>query len=634
MPENTVITVEGHEPKINGHVARLNRYLPFSASHDQIYEEYQTGEDRLSLSTVALDYTIKAVKAGAHCIVLTGDAGHGKTHLCRRLLQDLFKCDTATSRKLLLERCDGKEIVEIPDGSGALKKLRIHKDFSEIDPETAAEFIEAHGANEDETLVICANEGRLRAVINSTKAGAVCNRLLQTFQQSFRTGVASTDARVHIVNLNFQSVSAKHPSKGMSLLRRTLKEWVGNGTRWSQQSCGICSLAELCPIKRNRELLGGGNDQSDMRLEKIERLCSTVERLGHVITIREMLMLTAYMITGGLDCDAVRKRISRSAIPGWQYAFAYYNLLFVRPDVVSEDLLYKGIPILAIFSRLDPGRIAMRSVDDRLLNMGDVFAQGQLDLQFEVPVGSKVKIIDASTGIDEVIGSPQSRADLAREAESVRSIVAALRRRAFFDDPNTAGDMLERLGFRHGDDFLALLEKNLSPQHRVRMKNLVVAGLHGVQGLRMTSTETTLYLVDPAFGRATADAAIIARRIPTRDIQILSSGASWSLEGNDWSLPDSVDWIDRTVVVRIEDQASSICELALDLLSFECVARAASGYISEDFYAQEMRRIRTFLGKLAEFGRSSDGQISLFLNGRVHTVSLDEGVIQVGGGGN
>jgi len=616
--------------KINSHVTRLNRFLPFSASHDQIYEEYQTGEDGLTLDTKALAFTKKAIESGARCIVLTGDAGHGKTHLCRRILEEFLGYDSKKSRELLQSKCDGMHAISHASHMGSAPYLRIHKDFSEIDPESAAQFIENHGNNNHETLLICANEGRLRAVINSSHAGSICENLQKTFLNSFKTGLASIDGLVHIVNLNFQSVSAPKTNEKFSLLRETLHNWVGLGNRWAQ-SCNLCALAKCCPIKRNRDLLGGDRANSEIRLENLERLCSTVERLGHVITIREMLMLAAYMITGGLDCQAVKKKITESP-EGWQHEYAYYNIIFSPPSLIPEDKIFSGIPLLSIFSRLDPGHIAIRDVDDRLLNIGDVFESGQLDLQFSIQVFNQYKTIDASAGIDDIIGSPQSKIDLTREADAIRKIVAALRRRAFFDDDNSAGNMLRRLGFRHADDFLSLLQQNLSPQHRVRMKNLIVAGLHGIQGLRMSLTETTLYLVDPAFGRASADAAIIACQIPTRNIQVVSSGTAWNCDQKLWPLPESVDWIDRSIVVIIEDQNNCHRELSLDLLAFECVLRSASGYISEDFYAQEMRRIRIFLGKIAESGRSSDGQISLFIDGRVHTVSLDEGVIQVGGG--
>lgn len=622
------------EPKINGHVSRLNRYLPFSTSHDQIYEEYQSDDDGLNLDTKALEYSINAVRSGASCIVLTGDAGHGKTHLCRRLLVEYLGYDQTTSRNLLLNACDGKNVLSHSTHPNTHRHLRIHKDFSEIAPEIAAQFIETYGDVDNSTLLICANEGRLRAIISSAEAGAVCRRIRETFQRSFKTGLASLDGSIHIINLNFQSVAATKDHPEGSLLKRTLKDWTGNGSRWSK-SCNSCSLAAQCPIKKNRELLGNDQERSTNRLEKLERLFSTAERLGHVITVRQMLMLSAYLVTGGLTCSDVQKKLSKSSNVGWQHQYAYYNLLFDRPDSVPNDRLAKGIPILSNFALLDPGGNADRTIDDRLLNDGAVFPSDELDLQFKIRLGNLTKIIDASSGIDDVMGTSQSRSELEAESMLIRGIVAALRRRAFFDDVTTPGAMLRRLGFRHGDDFLALLEEKLSPQQRVRMKNLIIAGLHGVQGLRMTSTATNMLIVDPAFGHATSQAAIIAHRIPTQEIQILSSSTAWNKSDSLCALENSVDWIDRKIVVAINDvQADKRHELELDLLAFECVARSANGFISERFFAQEMIRIRAFLGKIAEKGASSDGQISLFIEGSIQTISLDEDVIQVSGGGN
>jgi len=100
--------------KINSHVLRLNRHLPFSAAHDQIYEEYQKDSDALDIKTKALDYLVKAVERGARLIVLTGDAGHGKTHLCRRLLEDYLGFGSSDARKLLLSSCDGNSEITNP----------------------------------------------------------------------------------------------------------------------------------------------------------------------------------------------------------------------------------------------------------------------------------------------------------------------------------------------------------------------------------------------------------------------------------------------------------------------------------------------------------------------------------------
>ncbi|HDU7916164.1 MULTISPECIES: hypothetical protein [Serratia] len=621
---------EQRHPRTNGNVARMNRYLPFSVSHEQIYEEYQTDEDSLSLDTEALKYILSALHAGARCIVLTGDAGHGKTHLCRKLLSNYLGYGAAESRKLLLTQCDGRSIIP-PIEPSTQTALRIHKDFSEIDPDSAAKFLEKYGNSQGESLVLCANEGRLRAIISSQSADKVCVELRHLFKQTFETGLSSTDNHLHIVNLNFQSIAAHKLNGSESLVRRTLGHWIGDGRRWTS-SCNSCSLELTCPIRKNRELLGDDGTNSHIRINKLERFFSTVERLGHVITIREMLMLIAYIVTGGLTCEDVRRKNSRSPELGWQSEYAFYNLLFCRPTEIPEDRLFRGIPILEDISKLDPGKIARRSVDEKLLNGEEVYPTGQLDLLYSITIGNNKKIIDAANGIDEVIGTPQSRTDLSREAEYIKRVVAGLRRRSFFDGNNDTKDMLSRLGFKYGDDFLEMLEGEMKPQAKLRMKNLVVAGLHGIQGLRLSSTATTLFLVDPAFGRASADAAIIARQIPIRDISLLSEKAAWGSQETKWLLTDSVDWLDRRIVIRIDDKTEEPLNIALDLMAFECVIRSASGFISEGFYAHQMKRIRAFLGKLAERGRTGSAQISLFMNGKVSTVSLDMGVIQVSGG--
>jgi hypothetical protein len=618
-------------PKINSHVARLNRFLPFSTAHDQIYEEYQTGIDGLNLGTIALAYAERALKSGAGCIVLTGDAGHGKTHMCRRLIETVLGYDGNEARRLLVTKCDGASA--IPSAPGKLNiNVRIHKDFSELEPKAAANLLEGVSSHAGETLVVCANEGRLRAIVNSAGAGKVCEAIRNTFQRSFETGQSSLDGKIHIVNLNYQSVAARADGSQGSLIQRTIRNWAADRRRWGERGCGSCSVADRCPIRRNRSLLADDGEISDRRVARLEDLFEAVERLGHVVTIREMLMLISYLITGGLRCEDVHTQdLVRAEAVGWQHAWAFYNLLFQAPPKSAEDRIYKGIPVLEVFRRLDPGAIASRAVDEKILNIGGVFPEGELDLQFLVPTLGKSNSVDAALGLDDFLGNPQSRSELARESETTLSAVWALRRRAFFDDNDSEGTVMSRLGFRHGDSFLRMLDDRLSPKELVQLKNMIVTGLHAMQGLRMSRTETTLHLVDPAFGRASDDAAIIARRIPTNQLNLLPARRVWNTGIGDWALPSSVDWIDRAVVLRVLEQDGQTTDIALDLLAFECVTRSAAGYVPEEFYSREIRRIRAFLGRLAAFARTDGGEISLFMEGRVQNVSIDMNVIQVGG---
>lgn len=610
--------------RVNGHVTRLGRFLPFSPAHDQIYEEYQSEDDALDLDTVAIEYAKRALAEGARCIVLTGDAGHGKTHMCRRLLQEYLGYSGAEARVLLNTACDGETVIPGSQEKSGVS-IRVHKDFSETAPQRAAQYLEVSADEHGYALIVCANEGRLRAILNNSAAGRVAGKIRELFKRSFEVGVASEDGLVHVINLNYQSVAASAQAT-RSLVRRTLEKWVVDGRRWTQ--CATCQAEMVCPIRRNRAMLAEHAGLSELRIRRLEELCGTVERLGYVITIREMLMLLAYAITGGLACSEVH---ARQSSVGWQSAYSFYNAVFSKVPSLPADRLFKGIPVLVPFARLDPGGVASRLVDERLLNEGNTFPGGDLDLQFTVP--GKGYPIDGALGIDDVIGNPQNRADLAREADLCGLVVSSLRRRAFFDDEMSTHEVLQRLGFRFGGDFLDLVAGRMSAQAIIRSKNLIVAGLHAVQGLRLSRTETMLHLVDPAFGRASLDAAIIARRIPTSALTLMRSGIAWEGNGVErvWSVEDSVDWIDRFIVLRVKDHLGACADLQLDLLAFECVSRAASGFVSEDFYASQLRRVRSFLGSLADRGKSTASQVSLFVGGSVQNVSLDMELIQVGG---
>ncbi|MGC2856859.1 hypothetical protein ACM64Y_15410 [Novispirillum sp. DQ9] len=602
--------------KVNKHVERMLRYLPLSAAHDQIYEEYQKSEDSLNLETQAFRYLLGAVRSGANLVILTGDAGHGKTHLCRRLIEEYLGYDQDEARQLINLECDGRHILR--HLAANVRPLRIHKDFSEMEVGDAVDFLSGAGGADGAVTVVCANEGRLRAVLQAGRHDTTCRMVLERFEKSFEDGLASADGATHIINLNYQSVSCAGDS---SLLSRTLQDWLDK-RRWIQ-SCSDCDSSPGCPIFHNRNMLADG-DLAPLRRKKLEELFATLERLGVVVTIREMLMAVSFLLTGGQNCRSIHPRSARR---DWQHRYAYYNLLFSpgRP----EDKLSR-IPVLLEFPRLDPGALAARDIDDRLVNAQTVFPDCTIDLQFPNIPGARRSLIDGTNGIDQVVGNPRNAKERRTESDLVRAVLRSLRRRAFFDE-GEHGTTLRRLGFETGDDFRALLQDQVSPQRSAQLKNRLIAGLHAVQGLRMPSNEASLHLVDPAFGRATSQAAIIARRLPARAIRLLPMRSAWPDTGPR-SMPSSVDWIDRYVVFRVDMPDAKLQDLPLDLMTFDCLIRAGYGHLAEDFYAHDLRRVTNFLGKLAELTSERDQDITLFLRGSMHSVSIDQGVVQVGGG--
>lgn len=621
------------EQKINSHVTRMNRHLPFTPAHDQIYEEYQKDADALDIETKALDYLLKAVESGAKLIVLTGDAGHGKTHLCRRLLEKYFEYSPAKARELLRNSCDGTVKITGEERGKNKSPLKIHKDFSELEISEAKKFISEIALDDDSITVICANEGRLRAVISRGEKGGISEKIEKVFAGSFDTGLCTLDGKLHIINLNFQSIAGSD-SEDRSILGSAIKKWAEDGGKWNK-SCGSCSNQARCPIFKNRNLLSeSASGLGGSRLNRLEELFATVERLGGVVTVREALMSVAYLLTGGLVCENVHEKCRTNKTDGWQHEYAFYNLIFSRPSTIPLDRLVKGIPVLGNLLKLDPGKRAIREVDDRLLNEANVFEHNELDLNFRLLFDGRYKNIDAANGIDEINTNPTNKKERNQEAEQIGKVITALRRRAFFDDDASHGTLLERLGFKFGDVFSEILNGNLTSQKTIQYKGQLLAGLHMIQGVRLALRANFLYLVDPAFGRATSDAAIISRQIPSNQIQMIPMRDGWSLGSDqvDHSLVSSVNWIDRHIIVRFEGGSGSYDDLVLDLMAFECVLKAGTGYVAEEFYSHDLQRIRNFLARIAEKGRSEDGQINLFIAGQIFSVSLDEDIIQVNGG--
>lgn len=112
--------------EINKHVERLHRYLPFDASYDQIYEENRHSDDSLELDTAALRYLKEVLTDGPCLILLTSDAGHGKTHLCSRLIHEYLGYNAEATRKAVREWGDGR-VLEPDESLTGRRKLGIYK---------------------------------------------------------------------------------------------------------------------------------------------------------------------------------------------------------------------------------------------------------------------------------------------------------------------------------------------------------------------------------------------------------------------------------------------------------------------------------------------------------------------------
>ena len=122
------------------------------------------------------------------------------------------------------------------------------------------------------------------------------------------------------------------------------------------------------------------SEDANKRQERLVELLSTAERLGEVITIRDLLMLVSYFITGGLEAKmstemSLGERAGRMNI--------LITAFYMKLQKSSYSDLYKVIPLLKRLGQTDPGKVARRSTDEKLLNSLGMFDKDQLDLQFK-----------------------------------------------------------------------------------------------------------------------------------------------------------------------------------------------------------------------------------------------------------
>ncbi|MDF1800653.1 MAG: hypothetical protein P1V81_15865 [Planctomycetota bacterium] len=574
-------------------VEQLRQLLPLDSNGDDLYEEHLTSDERerLQYETQTLGYLKELLeRQERQFIVLTGNAGHGKTHMVRRLLELGDSTDGVMAA--LEEDLSGESAHEV---KGASAPVRVLKDLSEIEPpEEAARRLSELLAGNGCHVIVCANEGRLRDVVGRLPDRlAVLNTALEHGLERGSTSCPD-DASIHVVNLNFQAAVTLDGG----FLDHVFDVFLNHQGAWNV--CAQCLASEACPILANREILR--TPPGEVRPVQRETLLSLVriaEERGYVLTYREVLILVAYLVTGNLTCEQVEEH-HRRGLQGEEFLDRHRLLeLLFDPNLSDDDL--EVLAVLRMMRRMDPGRIALRQVDERLHS----------DLENAGALGDGL--------FGEGVRNLQTRKERQTEEGLHLSRLSRARRMAWLHAaPNEDGvERSERLGLRYHQDYRALHEDS-SEGDRLKILRLLVRGLHGIQGAMGVRSGSSLFLVDPAYGRSGSHAAVVARAIKLVNLELCSESEWWLQEGGseEPSLIRSVEWLDRRVFLVHSKERTRL--LTLDLATFEFVMGAANGVVMREFHSPERRRILRELARHAEGASDDDEQ-------RVVRVLLEHG---------
>ncbi|MFD3923220.1 hypothetical protein [Streptomyces sp. NPDC058595] len=598
--------------EVNKHVQRIRRYQPFDVdTSEMIYE--QADRTQSLFPVVTLDYLLSAIEEPTtKTIVLTGDAGHGKTSLCASLLAELQgggETISADVRKAVFN-----ELREAGDARRPLGRTRsgrplyILRDLSELSLRAGAhKLVELLDPPDEGIAIICANEGQLRKCIaeddNLDSDGTGRAKILvNTLTDGIARGqVSDPEGTVTVINLNYQSVAAD--SRNGGLVPWALRQWTT--PQWSRwKPCGTCDAHKVCPILANRNELSDAT-HGPQRRAAIRDLFAAAERTGAVVTTRQALSVTSYMLTGGLSCENVHAKYqwSRSNML-WQAPHLYHQALF--GDRLTQQQRHR-VPAFFALRKLDPGKVSRRQVDDRL----DPDTVGRFP-----PADPKSYLQKART-----------TRDAQKQAEQLRGLYTFLRRADFFNSIDNK-DRFARMGLQAGDDFVSVQNKIGDPAD-TKVRDRFLKGLEAVQGIHRAGSNPDFLVLDPAFFAQRARAAVISRRVSSKGVEVVDQVTQWQKEGRTADTPgmrNAVEWLNRSIYIRIPavDPDRAAISIEVDLLRFELLTRWAAGLRSE---VQHEAEIRGLSGSLAELADSSnkDDEIQVLVGNVMRKLMIDVG---------
>ncbi len=290
---------------INRYVDFINLYSNLDGNREAVFDEHLVNIDddlqdfRISfhIPTKLETSILEAIKnKNIRLIILTGNAGDGKTYFCRKIIKNLSEDIEINWDKISFDD-------KIPVANDL--ELRVIKDLSEISIEFTLKIFEEifSEINNDtnQIYLIAANEGlltnSLELLVESSdldKETIDQYRRMRhlIFDKLSRPPQISNDDKSLILNLNSVTTSVFVPV--------ILDLWTQED-KWA--ICQKCQKKQTCNILFNSRHL---NDP--VVANQLTKQISLIESTKIHLTIRDILMHFSFVLTGGLSCNDVYEK--------------------------------------------------------------------------------------------------------------------------------------------------------------------------------------------------------------------------------------------------------------------------------------------------------------------------------------
>lgn len=341
-PPSLAPTTSNDSEPGNPFVAYLNRYTTVSSEHEAAFDEFITqvappSGEPLRIETQTERFLNEQFrKSHPPSVILTGNAGDGKTYLCRQIIKTFT----------------GQPVNKWTQTVWPIEKdsltLRVVKDLSEMGEDTGAEVLaelnQALGhTNSNTVFLMAANEGRLRALL----AKGSMPTLSKLVDDQLKVGPNLDDDQLIVLNLNRASTS--------SYVEQALA-WLTNPKHW--EACQSCPALQKCPIQFNATRLAEA-----LPRKRLTQLYQILEHLSQHVTIRDMLIHLSYTVTGGLNCKEVIEK--RDDIAWKSYQSVYYENTWGQH---TDDTFQRKVAVIQHLRHLNVGHDSLFDLDDFIIN--------------------------------------------------------------------------------------------------------------------------------------------------------------------------------------------------------------------------------------------------------------------------
>ncbi|HWQ15586.1 MAG TPA: hypothetical protein VNL77_22485 [Roseiflexaceae bacterium] len=529
----------------NPFVDYLTRYTTASPDHEAAFDEFlaqappPTGGP-LRLNTRVEDF----VRACFACpeppsVILTGNAGDGKTYLCRQIVA------TFTGHPV----DDWEALAEQPLERDGIR-LHVIKDLSELGPEGGIDVLRklaaAHESASADRYLIAANEGRLRDLLGQAQTP----RLYQDVEQQLQRGVDAGSRQLVVINLTAVTTSTFVPAA----LR-----WMTADEHWA--ACAPCPIRERCPVRHNALRL------SDPHIAgRVQLLYQLLEHLDIHVTVRDMLIHLAYTLTGDRRCYELQgldaRRTDRSGL-------AYYANIWGGPE---GGAFRRKASVVQHLDRLRVGDHSLFEIDDFIVNGAEQSEHAATHRQLFAPA---VDLDFRRFGQDRlayVEGGAEQRAG--EEAGALLAWLPHCRRKLFFEwrDEQRVNQLI---AFRYLDTYLRLLADERGAHEEV-CRHLVLGLNRAFSRLYLTDSDT-LYVTSQYLHSAEQSRPLVRLAIPASGITLLRVDPRVE-QAFDRAWPDLYLRIGAPPALLLHNpSAAGPQSWRLNLLLFEYLMRLAHG---------------------------------------------------------